>query len=123
MSFVRRSMSVAILLSVALSSFACATSVNHILADPARYRDRDVTVSGRVVDSVSLGGRGAFRLEDRSGSLWVVSDVGVPRQGAHVKVKGRIHDAFDLNVFGGRFGLPGGLSSGVVMQAYSSRPD
>jgi hypothetical protein len=35
-------------------------------------------------------------------------------------VKGRIHDAFDVSVFGGRISLPGGLSSGVVMQAVST---
>jgi hypothetical protein len=112
----------ALLLIGGLTVAACATSVNHILADPSRYRNRDVTVAGRVVESMSLGGRGAYRIEDRTGSLWVISGVGVPRTGARVKVKGRIHDTFDVNVFGGRFGLPGGLS-GVVLQATSSKPD
>jgi hypothetical protein len=118
-----RSVAVAVVFSATFFVAACATSVNHILADPSRYRNKDVTVSGRVTDSVSLAGRGAFRLEDGSGSLWVVSDVGVPRKGARVKVSGRIRDAYDLNIFAGRVGLPTGLSSGLVMQATKSRPD
>jgi hypothetical protein len=121
MSFTR-SVRAALLVAVALPLAACATAVNHILADPSRYRNRDVTVSGRVVDSASVAGRGAFRIEDRTGSLWVVSDVGVPRRGAHVKVRGRIHDTFDVSIFGGRLNLPGGFS-GVVMQASRTRPD
>jgi len=89
--------------------------------DPSRYRNRQVTIAGRVVDSVSLGGRGAYRVEDRTGSLWVISDVGVPRTGARVKVKGRILDAFNVGVFGGRVNLPGGLASGLVMQETSHK--
>jgi hypothetical protein len=110
-----------VLVGVCLS--ACATTVNHVLADPARYRNRDVTVAGRVADSVSLGGRGAYRLEDKTGSLWVVSTVGVPRTGARVKVKGRIHDAFNVGLLGGRINLPGGVASGVVMQERSHKAD
>lgn len=118
-----RRLTCASLLLVTLALSGCATTVNHVLADPARYRNRDVTVSGRVSDSVSLGGRGAYRLEDRTGSLWVISDVGVPRTGARVKVKGRIHDAFNVGVFGGRVNLPGGMASGVVMQETSHKAD
>ena len=112
-----------LMLISALTLAACATSVNRILADPLKYRDREVTVAGRVVDSVSLVGRGAFRLEDRSGSLWVISDVGVPRTGARVKVTGRIQDTFDFSIFGGRIGVPGRFGSGLVMRATRTRAD
>ena len=67
----------------ALVSTACAsTHINRILADPSHYRDRQVRVSGSVVDSYSFANRGAYRLGDDSGQLWVVSDKGVPRKGA-----------------------------------------
>jgi hypothetical protein len=111
-----RTLSALVLAVAATAASACATTVNHVLADPTKYRDRSVTVSGRVRDSVSIGRHGAYRIEDRTGSLWVVSDAGVPRSGARVKVKGRVRDMFNLSLFGSRLGLPPGLSSGVVLQ-------
>ena len=81
----------------ALVLSACATrSVNQILADPARYRNREVRVSGSVVESYSLTNRGAYLIDDQSAQLWVVSDRGVPRKGAQVTVKGTIREGFNL---------------------------
>ena len=39
------------LVAALAGSAACATSINKVLADPSRYRDREVTVSGTVGDS------------------------------------------------------------------------
>src|SRR5262245_23967721 len=60
-SMVRIHRSAALLtLALGLSlSAACAQSIQHVLADPSRYKDRDVTISGRVLDSYSVAGRGA----------------------------------------------------------------
>ncbi len=91
----------------------CATSINNVLADPSRYRNREVKVSGRVADSYSVLDRGVYRLQDRSGELWVLSDRGVPRTGARVTVKGRIRDAVNLGVLAR--GLPPAVASGLVM--------
>ena len=99
---------------------ACATSVGRVTADPSRYRNREVTVSGTVVSSVSLLGRGAYRVEDDSGALWVVSTAGVPRQGSRVSVKGRIQEGFDASILSG-VKLPAGLSSAMVMIETSHR--
>lgn len=101
----------AALLGVLLAvSSACATkSINHVLADPARYRDREVQVSGFVVDSYSLVGRGAYRLEDKSGQLWVVSDRGVPRKGSKVIVRGRVRDGFNFSGLERLARIPTGL--------------
>ena len=60
-----------------------------------------------------LVGRGAYRLQDDSGELWVVSDRGVPRTGARVSVKGTIRDAFNLGILAKQ--LPPGVASGLVM--------
>ncbi len=98
---------------------ACATSVGRVTSDPSRYRNREVTISGTVVDSVSVLGRGVYRVQDSSGSLWVASTQGVPREGARVKVKGRVQDGFDLSMFGGNLNLPPGVASGVVLIASS----
>lgn len=105
-----------VLLAAALLSTACgARTINEVLADPARYRNREVRLSGSVVDSFSIVGRGAYRLQDRTGTLWIVSDTGVPRQGARVDVRGTVRDGFDLGSLGPRINLPAGLGSGIVM--------
>lgn len=111
----RRGTLLAVLVATVLTFAACATSVNQILADPSRYRDREVTVSGRVSESFSLGERGVYRVSDDTGEIWVASDRGVPRNGAHVKVTGTIREGFNLGSFGGRFTLPAGVGSGLVL--------
>jgi len=109
-----------VLLVVALASAACASvTINKVLADPSRYRDRNVTVSGEVADSFSVASRGVYRLKDGSGELWVVSEQGVPRTGARVEVTGRIREGYNLGALGGR--LPAGLGTGLVLVESSHR--
>jgi hypothetical protein len=104
-----------------LSSACAATTINHILADPSRYRDRDVRVSGSVVDSYSFANRGMYKINDESGQLWVMSDRGVPRKGARVVVKGTIRDGFSLGSFGDRVKLPPAIGSGLLMMESSHK--
>ena len=87
---------------------ACATSINHVLSDPSRYRNQEVRVSGRVTDSYSVVGRGAYRISDKSGELWVISDRGVPRRGAEVTVKGTIRETVNLGALSEMVRIPGG---------------
>ena len=115
---IRVNRNIAVLLIGGCLLAGCATTVSRVTADPSRYRNRDVTVTGNVVDSVSVLGRGAYRIEDNTGSLWVVSMSGVPREGARVSVKGRVQDGFNLNLPGG-VNLPAGLSSGIVLMETS----
>ena len=114
---------VAAALSVsALASAACASrTVNQVLADPSRYRDREVRLSGAVVDSYSFVNRGAYRIDDGTGQLWVVSDKGVPRTSARVTVTGTIREGFNLGSLGGRINLPQGIGSGLVLMESSHK--
>ena len=109
---------------LALSSLgagACASkTINQVLANPSRYRTRQVRLSGSVVDSYSFANRGAYRIEDRTGQLWVVSDRGTPRTGARVTVKGTILDGFNLGSLGNRIPLPA-IGSGLVLMESSHR--
>ena len=110
------------------ASAACAQkTVNHVLADPARYAHKDISLSGRVVESVSVAGKGFYRLEDPTGRLWVFSARGVPRKGASVKVKGRIQDGFDISAFGSVLNLPQPIreriESGLLMVESSHKAD
>jgi hypothetical protein len=117
-----RSTALTLLGLAALPSGACAArSVNQILADPSRYQNREVRVSGSVVDSYSFGNRGAYRIQDDAAQLWVVSDQGVPRKGARVTVKGTVRNGFDLGIFGDRINVPAGLGAGLVLMESSHK--
>ena len=89
--------------------------IHHILAAPHRYATQEVGVAGKVVRSYSVLGHGAYEVDDGTGTLWVVSSSGVPREGARVGVKGTIRDVFSLGELGTILKLPDSVSSGVVM--------
>ena len=115
----RRSVAFALAGVLALVGTGCATTnVARLLAEPQRYSNRDVSLSGDVVESVSLLGHGAYKLDDGTGSIWVVSRRGVPRRGARVKAKGKIRDVVDVSTL---FKLPEQIGSGLVMVEESHR--
>jgi hypothetical protein len=90
-------------------------SINQILADPQRYANHEVGVVGKVVQSYSVLGNGAYQVDDGTGKLWVVSKTGVPREGARVAVKGTIRDGFNLGDLARVLKLPEAVRSGLVM--------
>jgi hypothetical protein len=99
---------------------ACATrSINQVLANPGRYRDKQVKLQGSVVNSFSAVGTGAYELEDRTGRLWVVSNQGVPRRGATVNVRGTVREGFNLGSLSDVLKLPKAIGSGVVLMESS----
>src|SRR5512139_232359 len=105
----------------ALVAAACGTTINKVLTDPSRYRNHEVQLSGDVVQSFSIGDRGAYEIADKTGQLWVVSDRGVPRKGARVKVTGTIREGFNPGLLGDRIKLPAGLGSGLVLMESSHK--
>jgi hypothetical protein len=108
----------AILAVSAVVSVACASkTISQVLADPSRYRNRHVRLSGSVVDSYSLANRGTYRIDDDTGQLWVVSDGGTPRMGARVTVTGTIREGFNLGTLGDRIILPGVGGRLVLMES------
>jgi len=111
----RRFVGAALVAVMAASLAACATSINRIMADPWHYRNREARISGRVVDSYGFGPRGAYLIDDRTGQLWVVSEMGAPRRGAWVKVTGYVREGYNLGMLGERIRLPMGLGSGLLL--------
>lgn len=108
-----RPMALALVGAFALVAAGCATTnVARLLAEPQRYANRDVGLKGDVVESVSLLGHGAYKLDDGTGTIWIVSKHGVPRRGARVKVKGKVRDVVDVSTI---FKLPEEIGSGLVM--------
>ena len=92
-----RSAALVLLMVVAATAAACGgKTINRVLADPSRYRNQEVQLSGTVVDSYSVGSLGVYHLDDGTGKLWVYSDNGVPRKGSRVKVWGTIKEGLNL---------------------------
>ena len=97
----------------ALLATGCATTnVARLLAEPQRFANHDVGLKGDVIESVSLLGNGAYKLDDGTGTIWVISKHGVPRRGARVKVTGKVRDVVDIGTI---FKLPEQIGSGLVM--------
>jgi hypothetical protein len=120
-AFLKRSGIIALAVVTVFSTACASRSINQVLADPGRYANKQVTVSGSVVDSYSVVGRGAYQLEDKSGRLWVVSDSGVPRKGARVSVKGTVREGFSLGAVGDSIKLPPAIGSGLVLMESSHK--
>ena len=97
----------AAVLVVLVGAVGCAQkTINDVMADPYRYRNKNVSLTGNVVESYSATGRGFYRIDDATGRLWVFSTRGVPRKGARVSVKGKIYDGFDATSIGEFVKLP-----------------
>jgi hypothetical protein len=71
-------------------------TIREITADPGRYHNKDITVAGTVTESYGVLGAGAYAIDDGSGTLWVITQQGVPGRGAHVGVKGRLQTGMSL---------------------------
>lgn len=81
----------------------CGTvRIGRILADPARYQNRNVAVEGRVAASVGAFVAGVYEVDDGTGKIYVLSSRGVPTKGALVKVDGTVTPG--VNVMGRSFG-------------------
>ncbi|MDT5063732.1 MAG: hypothetical protein QOH63_4191 [Acidobacteriota bacterium] len=74
-------------------------SISKIMADPGRYRNKEVSIVGRVTDSYGVLGQGTYEIDDGTGRLWVATRRGVPSRGSHVGARGRILSG---GSFGGR---------------------
>lgn len=108
--------------AAAMTSMACATqTINKVLADPTKYRNSDVKLSGSVVNSYSVVGNGAYELDDKTGRLWIISRTGVPRRGAQIVVTGRVREGFNLGVLGDVIKLPASLNGGLVLMESSHK--
>ena len=91
------------LIPAALLLSGCgSTKIGRILADPARYNSRNVSVEGRVTNVVGAFVAGLYEVEDETGKIYVLSSRGVPNKGVRVKVDGNVTPG--LNVMGKSWG-------------------
>lgn len=97
----------------AVAAFATAcpkrTSIADIQSNPSKYQDKTVAVAGVVKDSYGLNipgtqvRGGIYKVDDGTGSIWVVTDDAVPGKGAEIGVEGRIGSGVNWN--GKNYGL------------------
>lgn len=86
------------------------TSIADIEANPSKYEGKEVAVAGTVKDSYGVsipiiqnGQGGMYKIDDGSGSIWVVTKNSVPTKGAQLGVKGKIQTGANIN--GKNYGL------------------
>lgn len=85
------------------------TSIRDIEANPSRYENKEVVVAGTVRDSygVNIPGTkirgGAYKIDDGTGSIWIVTENAVPTKGTQIGVKGIIGSGVNWN--GKNYGL------------------
>lgn len=100
-----------LILLVGLLAAACPkrTSIADIEANPSRFYDKDVAVAGTV--QTSFGGSipilnqsgGIYKVDDGTGSIWVLTKRSVPSKGAQLGIKGKIQNGINYN--GKNYGL------------------
>lgn len=83
-------------LTIGLLATGCPQkrTIAEIEANPARYQNKEVIVVGIVRDSYGISlpgtryGGGAYKVDDGTGSIWIITDGSVPAAGAEVGVRG-----------------------------------
>ena len=71
--------------------------IGTLLDDPGRYDGKTVRISGTVRETVGALGRGAYRVNDGTGTMNVVTETaGAPREGTEVGVEGRFKALFTI---------------------------
>ena len=83
--------------AILLLSACSRVSVETINRDPGRFHDKEITVAGRVANSLGVADAGAFELDDGTGRLWVLSNThDLPAHNSSVTVTGRIEHGFSF---------------------------
>ena len=94
---------------LALGLIACRGTmpIGDLLDDPGRYDGETVKIKGEVTGSVGALGQGAYRVDDGTGTMNVLSRRGgAPREGAEVGVEGEFRSVFTF----------GDTSQAVIME-------
>lgn len=95
---------VAVVAGLALAGCRATVPISHLLDDPYQFDGRRVKVEGQVTGAVGAFGRGAYTVDDGTGTVIVLQDRefgGVPRAGARVAVTGWFRSLFTLGPVSG----------------------
>lgn len=76
---------------------ATTTPIKTLLDDPSRFDKQTVRIAGTVEEGAGILGYGTYKVNDGTGTLWVVAQGGgAPRTGATTGVEGEFRSAFTL---------------------------
>ncbi len=103
-------LSLVLLTGLFLTACPKRTSIADIESNPSKFYNKDVAVAGTVQNSygisipiISNGSGGIYKVDDGTGSIWVLTKKSVPSKGAQLGVKGKIQNGVNYN--GKNYGL------------------
>lgn len=108
----RISILLSLVLMIGLFAAACPkrTSIADIENNPSKYYEKEVAVAGTVKDSYGVsipllknGEGGIYKIDDGSGTIWVITQKSVPTKGAQLGVRGKVQNGVNYN--GKNYGL------------------
>jgi len=80
--------------------FGCGwhTHISEINDRPQEYKDKQVSIKGKVIETLSIPfvQKGLYQMDDGSGKIWIVSQKRVPFRGEKVIVKGKVKTGFTI---------------------------
>ena len=96
---------------IGLLTVACPkrTSIADIETNPSKFYNKEVAVAGTVQNSYGISipfikeQGGIYKIDDGSGSIWVITRNSVPQKGAQLGVKGKVQNGVSFN--GRNYGL------------------
>ncbi len=103
-------LSLVLMVGILMAACPKRTTIADIEANPSRFYDKDVAVTGTVQNSygvsipiISNGQGGIYKVDDGTGSIWVMTRRSVPSKGAQLGIKGKIQNGVNYN--GKNYGL------------------
>jgi hypothetical protein len=89
----------AVLLLAGCATPAPQRTIADVVADPARYGDEVVELSGNVIDAMGLFSVGLYTLSDGTAEIQVMTTSGLPAAGTKLTVRGTVSSGV---TFGGK---------------------
>ncbi len=99
------------LLLIVMAAAGCPkrTSIADIESNPGRFQDKKVAIAGTVSNSYGVSipftrdAGGIYKIDDGTGSIWVITNRSVPGKNAQLGVTGKVQNGFVFN--GKNYGL------------------
>ena len=98
---------VGLVLMIGLATAACPKreSIASIEANPSKFYNKEVGIAGTVRNGYGLNipftpiSGGMYKVDDGTGSIWVLTKMSVPSNGTKIGVKGKVQNGIN---FGGK---------------------
>lgn len=89
-------------------------TIADILADPARFEERTVELSGEVTDAMGIFSVGLYSLKDDTGEIRVMTSKGLPATGVNLTVRGTVSSG--VTIGGRHYGVAIGEEQRIYRQ-------